>query len=185
MALIDASYFFGPLLIAQKSDSSVASSLSLFIDEHEERLLSDLLGYELYKAYNAGIAVTPTPDAIWTDLRNGVEYTNRAGRLAKWKGLIFQDGAAKKSLIANYVYWHWMADQTTSTMGTGEKVATNQNAVNADASRKMVSAWNQMVYWNWELIEYLLSRPDDYPAFRDYYSRIPCSIVRKQNAFGI
>lgn len=185
MALIDASYFFGPLLIAQKSDSSVAGSLSLFIDEYEEKLLSDLLGYELYKAYKAGIAVLPTPDPKWTAIRDGLEYTNRLGVLTKWKGLKFQDGTAKKSLIANYVYWHWMQNEASYTTGTGEKVAGNQNAVNASPVPKMVSAWNQMVDWNRELVEFLLSREADYPEFQEQYSRVPRGLVKYQNVFGI
>lgn len=185
MALIDASYFFGPLLIAQKSDSSVSSSLSSFIDQYEEELLTDLFGYELYKAYKTGIAVAPTPDAKWTSIRDGKEYTNRSGILTRWKGLKFTDGAAKKSLIANYVYWHWMRNEATATTGTGEKVANAQNASNASGYRKMVDAWNQMVRWNWELVEFLLSHPDDYPEFLKHYSRIPLSILKNQNLFNI
>lgn len=284
--LIDISFFFGELNIAQKSEA--AGSLALFIDEMEPRLLTDLLGYELWKAYSTGISAG-SPDAKWLAIRDGKEYTNRAGHLTYWPGLRFtksgssitpiteivrfldpiqfkigdgkpltpaastvrytntllenvpknrvevfrndfgilfpdlhftkvtaddffelispdqfgpdeeftvkitveQNGSTtvtagvKKSLIANYVYWHWMADQATVTTGTGEKSSTAANAVDASPARKMVRAWNQMVDWNWELIEFLLSNPTDYPEFQNYYGRIPRDIVNYQNIFGI
>lgn len=180
--LIDISFFFGELNIAQKTES--AGSVGLFIDELEPRLLTDLLGYELYKAFLTGIAAG-SPAAKWLALRDGKEYTNRAGHLTYWDGLVFSKGTAKKSLIANYVYWFWMADQSTVTTGTGEKTSAAANAVDASPARKMVRAWNQMVQWNWELIEFLLSNEADYPEFMNYYGRIPQSLVKKQNVFGI
>jgi hypothetical protein len=284
MATIDSSYFFGPINIAQKS--AVSSALTMFIDEHEDKLLTDLLGYELYKLYKNGIEAA-TPDAKWLAIRDGVEYTNRNGRLTKWRGLRYTssgantgsitdvirfldpilfkigDGEAltpalhairytnplledltlsqftihrngygflfpatfvydaagwfelippdrfnvdeeftiqirkheiteaaigagtKKSLIANYVYWHWLENELTSTTGTGEKVIDNQNASNASPVFKMVSAWNQMVNWNCELIDFLLTNDSDYPEFQDYHSWIPRNIIKKQNPFGI
>lgn len=183
MATIDATYFFGELNIAQKTD--VAASITMFIDEHEEKLLTDLLGYELYKLYKAGIAVTPTPDAKWTAIRDGKEYTNRSGVLTKWKGLRFTDGTAKKSLIANYVYWHWLQNEASNTTASGEKVAKTGGAMEASPVHKMVRAWNQMVNWNKELIEFLLTNYTDYPEFQNQYGRIPRSLLSKQNVLGI
>lgn len=182
MATIDSTYFFGSVLIPQKSESSVVSNLNWFIDQHEERLLTDLLGYELYKAYKAGILASTQK---YIDIRDGKEYTNRSGILTKWKGLKFTDGTAKKSLIANYVYWHWMENEASITTGTGEKVSKAQNAWDATPVYKMVKAWNEMVEWNWELIEFLLTKESDYPEFTLHYPRIPKSIVRKQNVLGI
>lgn len=180
--LIDISFFFGELNVAQKTES--AGSLGIFIDEMEPRLLTDLLGYELYKAYTTGIAAV-TPDAKWLAIRDGKEYTNRSGHLTYWDGLIFTKGTAKKSLIANFVYWHWMADQSTVTTGTGEKASAAANAVDVSPARKMVRAWNQMVKWNCEFVEFLLSNPTDYPEFQNYYGRIPADLLKYQNTFGI
>lgn len=188
MPTIDATYFFGELTIAQKTEN--ANSLTMFINEHEEKLLESLLGYELYKSYKVGIAAG-TPDAKWTALRDGLEYTNRSSRLGKWRGLIFTDGAsgvgqAKKSLIANYVYWHWMAANATVTTANGEKGAkVNTIAVDLPPVTKQVRAWNQMVDWIWDLIEFLLTKESDYPEFQDHYSRIPRNLVKKQNWAGL
>ena len=77
--IVNSSYFFGPLLVAQKSDLSVSAGLAVFIDEYEPKFLYMVLGYELYKAYLLGIDVV-TPAQKWVDLLNGVEYTSLDGR---------------------------------------------------------------------------------------------------------
>lgn len=187
MPTIDASYFFAELSIAQKSDN--VNGILMFINEHEEKLLTDLMGYELYKAYKVGIAAG-SPDAKWTAIRDGLEYTNRSNYLTKWRGLAFTDGTgsgqAKKSLIANYVYWYWMQDNATVSTANGEKGA-KINAIAADLTpvNKQVRAWNQMVDWNCELVEFLLTKVDDYPEFQNYFGRIPFNLLKKTNAFGI
>lgn len=181
MATIDATYFFRHLTVAQKSDANVSSSLTSFIEEHEDQLLLDLFGYDLYKAYKAGAGTTQK----YTDIRDGKEYTTRAGISTKWRGLKYTVGTAKHSLIAAYVYWNWMRNEATVTTGTGEKTANAQNADNASPARKMVDAWNWMVDQIQELCEFLLSKQDDYPEFQEQYARIPRSLLKKQNVLGI
>lgn len=180
MATIDASYFFGPLLIAQKSDN--AAGIQWFINELEPKLLRDIMGYELYKAYTAGIIAATQK---YKDIQDGKEYTDRAGIPTKWNGLAFLYGSSKKSLIANYVYWRWMAKEASISTGTGEKVANAQNASEASPVFKMVRAWNEMVDMIYELAEFLLSNQTDYPEFVEQYSRIPGSLLKKQNVLGI
>lgn len=281
MAIIDASYFVADLTIAQKSATGVASSLDSLIVDKESELLTDLLGYELYRDLLSGLE-QPTVEQKWADLLYGKEYTDRSSILRKYMGLtsapssilanfywpddievevgsgddhapaagtreyhnpfltgkqfrVYRRGtgqlsanditkvsdgfvmtasptawvsgeiffiqftapapltgpatvttpAVKKSPIANYVYWHWLQNEATSTTGTGEKVADNQNSVNASPGNKMIRAWNQMVKWNWDLIEFLLSNGDVYPQFQNHYSRIPKGILKQQNLFGI
>jgi len=180
MATIDASYFFGPLLIAQKTDN--AAGIQWLINELEPKLLRDIMGYELYKAYTAGVTASTQK---YLDIQDGKEYSNRSGIPTKWNGIAFTYGDAKKSLIANYVYWHWMEKEASISTGTGEKTANAQNAVTASPVSKMVRAWNDMVCMIYELCEFLLSNQTDYPEFVEQYSRIPCSLLKKQNAFGI
>ena len=75
MPLIDSSYFFDDLSIAQKSDVAVASSITRCINQYEPKLLADLLGYELYKNYKAGIIAATQK---YLDIRDGKEYTTAA-----------------------------------------------------------------------------------------------------------
>jgi hypothetical protein len=184
--IIDTTFFFGRINVAQKSDATVSNNLQALINELEPEVLTSLLGYELYKDYKAGISVG-SPDAKWLAIRDGVEYTNRREVLSKWKGLRYTEGTTNKSLIANYVYWYWQQNQFSHTTGTGEKLAANQNAISVSPARKMVSAWNEMVCMNFDLVEFLLSDDVNYPQFQDHYSRSlswDCLLV-KQNIFGI
>lgn len=168
---IDTTYFYGPLSIAQLSQAAVRSTVQAFINEYEAQLLHQLLGPELYLAYKSGITGAVQK---YIDIRDGKEYTNKAGQQVKWCGLAFTEGTApyetKLSLIANYVYFHYRADNATQTTGTGEKNAEAKNATEASPRRKMVKAWNQMVEWNEQLVEFLIANDTIYPEFLSYYS---------------
>ena len=160
MAVIDTSYFFGELSISQPT-----ATLQMLIDSKEPELLTKLLGYELNKLYITGIAVLPTPAQKWLDLRDGKEYTTGGGALTKWPGLRFTVGTAKKSLVANYVYWHYLFDNITFTTASGQK--KSELPVNALPDHKMVRAWNEMVNWNIQLNTFLLNHTADYPEYED------------------
>lgn len=181
MATIDKTYFFGELILSGVQDAEGAAALQLIIDSREAELLQKLLGYELYKAYVAGIAVTPTPDAKWTDLRDGKEYTNGSGVLVKWPGLRFTIGTMKKSLIANYVYWHYVRDNHTFTTGSGEK--KSPLAINALPTAKLVRAWNEMVDWNYQLYDFLNFYPVIYPEYVNV--TIEANLFTKQNSLNL
>lgn len=93
MALIDASYFVGDISIPNTDDAGVGGRLTLFINKYEPLFLQKLFGYPLYKAFVAGMTVTPpaTPDQRFLDILYGKEYTDFQGRLQLWKGLIVTD----------------------------------------------------------------------------------------------
>lgn len=93
MALIDKSYFFGSLSLPIASTDPGASSFNVLMNQCEKKLLADLLGYELNKAFQAGLLVDPIADK-WNDLLYGKEYTFE-DRLKKWDGFIMLgDGIA-------------------------------------------------------------------------------------------
>src|SRR5574341_413931 len=87
MALIDRSYFIGELNIPNTNRTEIQERLDWFIEKHEQQLLRDLFGYPLYKAFKAGLQGAPV-DQKWTDLLQGVEYTNQSGILDTWRGLV-------------------------------------------------------------------------------------------------
>lgn len=188
---IDTTYFEGELSMGQITSAPVIAAVNLFIQKYEDDLLTKLLGYELYKAYKAGIAVTPTPDVKWTELRDGKEYTNSNGRLLKWNGLKFSNGSLKQSLIANYVYFQYLKDNISFTMGAGEAKPKSSSSDNVNPYPKMVRAWNEMVEWNWQLIEFLDEHEATYPEwdndgypFYGYYGRAIEELTFK-NRIGI
>lgn len=188
--IVDTSFFYGDLSIAQISTPAIASTVTNYIKQYEPRLLIDLLGFELYKLYDEGVT---NDTQKYLDIKDGKEYTNRAGRPASWRGFkeiikapvvavvadpdadppveaVAAEAGIYSSLIANYIYCKWVKDQATASTGTGEKTAKAENAEDASPRYKIARAWNQMVDWNCELVEFLLTHETDYPEFLYHYS---------------
>lgn len=167
MALIDSSYFVGPINIPNTNKTEVSERLQWFIDEYEAELLEEILGYELYKEFSEGITdfdpdgSNPTIEGRWLSLLEGGEYVWN-GRLKKFNGLLYEKGDTKLSLIANYVYWNWIRDQHTQTVGLGEVKATAENAENTNPAFKLIKAWNDMSKDIYALYEYLQSNQQNY-----------------------
>lgn len=231
MALIDSSYFVGAINIPNTAKTEISERLTWFINKYEPRILTDILGYELYGAFKVGLQ-EGTVAQKWLDLLYGVDFTY-SSKLRRFKGLVSVDDAlnpgsyfpddifftadstnvstgeyhlpflagktfrvvqrgvgpledgvdivivsdgfeksfelgekftieftgstplpdsativtsiAKESLIANYVYWMWIHDQQTQTVGLGEVAAKAENADAANPSEKLMLAWNEMV----------------------------------------
>lgn len=97
--LIDRSYFIGDLNIPNTGNNAVGQTVDWFIEKFETEFLENALSYPLYKALKAGLQVLPV-EQRWTDLVEGVEYTDAAGRLQKWRGLVSQPPTVLNSLDA-------------------------------------------------------------------------------------
>lgn len=89
-----------------------------------------------------------------------------------------------KSPIANYVYWHWMKDNTTQTVGLGEVSSKAENAAVVSPSTKMVRAWNEMSECITELYRFL---DTNYSVYTDWNSGADVwrRDFRPTNVFGI
>lgn len=164
MSLINETYFIGELDIPNTNRTDVVERLQFFIDKYEEKFLTDLLGYELYKNFKAGVTAYPILSK-WSSLRDGGEYTYN-GRLTKWNGLIQSN--IPSSMIANYVYYHWMRNEVTQSTGLGEVSTKSENAVRVSPSGKMTRAWNEMVEQVWKLVAFLDTNVSDYTGWNWY-----------------
>lgn len=87
--LIDRTYFVGDLNIPNTNTTAIGELVDWFIEKYEEKFLQGVLGYSLYKAFKAGMQEDPVPQK-WTDLIEGVEYTDISGKLRFWNGLVSQ-----------------------------------------------------------------------------------------------
>jgi hypothetical protein len=99
MSLIDRTYFVGELNIPNTSNAAIGSLVDLFIEKYEEQFLNDVLGYSLYKALKAGLQIVPVAQK-WTDLIEGVEYTDINSKTRFWKGLVSQPPSVLNALDA-------------------------------------------------------------------------------------
>jgi hypothetical protein len=151
--------FTGELTIPQLTEATVSQNLAAAIAKREPEFLEELLGYPLYKLFKAWDGAEA---GRFKDLRDGVEYTNRFGEIAKWKGFKRADNSTP---IANYVYYWWLRKDATLTTGGGEKKSDKKGASNIGSENKQARAWNEMVKWNQEFWEFMYTKQDVYPEF--------------------
>lgn len=190
MNLINETYFVGDLNIPNTSNPAILERLQWFINKYERKMLEDLLGYELWKLLDTQITqeeenspATPLPRLA--SLLDGTEYTDTGGRLRNWRGLVYTESGAPCSLVANFVYWHWIKDQTTQTVGFGEVATQAQNATLVSPTVKQVSAWNEMSKQVQELWYFLNNNQADYPEWVGWSKWPMYLLAAKVNQFGI
>lgn len=142
---LDGTYFQGNLVLPQygRMPKNAASgtidalltetvgeqSLEWFIARYEEEFLRKLLGAPLYESWIEGLSAAE-PLQIWVDLKSRIFRTV---------------GGINLSPAANYVYFFAMRAAASDTTMTGEKKQTGTYSDNVSPSRKMVTAWNDMV----------------------------------------
>ncbi len=160
--IINSTYFYGRLTIAQKDTPPVAQTLIEFIAKYESKYLNKILGYKTAKDFTTGLEAT-TPAQKWVDLRDGKDFQDATLKWRKWIG--FGNCNAKESPIANYVYYQWMANEVSNTTGIGERKLTFANSINYSPAQKMCAAWNEMAEWHSELTTFLEVYKDDYPDY--------------------
>lgn len=164
--IIDHTFFIGEINLPT-SNAEAQSMINVFIKQFEPKLLTEILGYNMYQAFEAG-RIVAEPEQRWTDLLNGVEFTHvGSGNLMKWEGLKIVDGTFKRSLIANYVYWHIQRNNATNTTTIGEVGTAAENGVRVSSKRKMATAWNSMVD-SVRSLKYFLDSSENYPEFTGY-----------------
>jgi hypothetical protein len=147
--LIDETYFQRELFVpnADDQDRSAYNELQSFIDDKARLCLKEALGYTLFKDLDANITngnLNSGAPQKWLDLVNGKEYT-KDGYTYYWQGLLVQEGAFKKSLLANYTFYHWLYYNQSTMSGVGEVVLNAKNAININSTQRLVSVWNEFV----------------------------------------
>lgn len=174
--IINTSYFFGDLYIAQITETQVANTVNKYIQKYEPQFLQRVFGYEMAKNI----------DTTYPDILNGKEFNNvyNANRLDKWIGLKVDLGGGKfSSVIANYVYTKYMEDNMSFSTGSGEKIIEQTSSETVSPGVKIIRAWNEMVDQLNVLVQFMMSDRVTYVAYSPSYS--DRSFFRKTNAFGI
>ena len=142
MYLIDKTYFRNKLQISGLYDGNngLETKLDDYISIYVIDFLQKLLGvdFEDLKAnITDGVLDAGAPQK-WLDLINGKTYT-KDGKDYVWKGLLYQNGSVKLSILANVVYCSLMHDLAT---GNG------QISVDVKSSRMLVPRKNYVEVWN-------------------------------------
>lgn len=150
--IIDSSYFlnkmvFIPNAVAQPSIGSNAPSiidtLNGEIEYKEKELLISILGYDQYIELSqqfievAGVWYwIDTPLQKWVDLVDGK---------GNWKGLRYTIGGNKISLIANYIFCHYLEQDYSTYTTTGVVILDSANSTLVNPIQKITIAWNDFV----------------------------------------
>jgi hypothetical protein len=142
MYLIDKTYFRNKLQINGLYDGNngLEKKLDEYISIYVIDFLQKLLGVD-FEELNTNIVsgvLEPTAPQRWLDLINGKTYT-KDGKDYVWKGLLYQNGSVKLSILANVVYCSLMHDLAT---GNG------QISVDVKSSRMLVPRKNYIEVWN-------------------------------------
>ena len=157
MIIIDSTYFEGGKLAIPQAVSNtsitgnaptIVVELNSYIDKYEEQLLKNAIGHANYDALNTAIGANPELDApgneIWDALVNGKVYTYESTQV-EWKGLRQTFGTIKTSLIANYVYYHFLKDDSETYTTTGIVTNKASNADRQDPNVKLVEVWRDFI----------------------------------------
>jgi hypothetical protein len=132
MAIIDETYFQQGEL---KLPIDAINDIQYYIDEHEKKILKDLLGYSLYKEFIDALAGTPAQK--WIDLRDGTTYIDDNADTQEYEGIFL--------IIANYTYFNIVADKQSYVTGSGVKFGMTDNSESIHPRYKQKFAWNDMV----------------------------------------
>ncbi|MDX1938455.1 MAG: hypothetical protein SFU21_15145, partial [Flavihumibacter sp.] len=178
-SIIDNSYFIRNVYLANAQSSEVAPEIDLFIQKYEPELLKLMMGYGLYKEFIDSIN-SPAPAQKYIDLLFGVAYNDVNGKPQYWMGLA---NANKLSVIANYVYYHYVRNNNTQTTAAGETISKSEAASRTNAGYKATWAWNEMRNWLVEFNLFMNSKEIDYPLWADY--DFPWHEFAAINIFGI
>lgn len=122
------------------SQSGNAEQLALYGDEKPRLLLQMALGSTLFAQLDAQVTngvLNVDADQKWKDLVNGVTYDGKV-----WKGLNYQEGSFKVSLLAYFTFWNWINDNITTLGSGGEVQIQTKNANNVNATSAQVQIWN-------------------------------------------
>ncbi|MBT3206945.1 MAG: hypothetical protein HN347_01210 [Bacteroidetes bacterium] len=150
MSLIDGSYFTGSILIPNLTYGAVSpavygSDILQAIVQYEADILTQLLGYSLYKLLLADLDGDGNPQTErFTNLIDGAEFTNDyigTDQTLKWNGF---RNTAKISLIAYYVFYKYVERNANQMSVVGNTDLKSEDSDKVSPIRKMTDAFYEM-----------------------------------------
>lgn len=183
-SLIDESFFRGEINIPNSTNPAILERINWFIQKYEPLCLGQILGYNLHTAFIAGLASVPQ-NPLMVKIKDGTVYTTNYNRDYKWIGLV--DSTLKQSLIANFVYFYYMKDDTSKTTNLGTNIPKQELAVSVSPAEKMIRAWNEFSKQARELRDYLNANSvkASYPTYNFYDYCNTTFYTRPINSFDI
>jgi len=165
MAIIDYTYFVGDINLPT-DNTNYRNKLNLYIDRAQKKYLTFALGYELYTLF---IADLPTPiEQRFTDMLEGVEYTDSSGLLTKWDGLKNDE---KDSFLAYFTAFAYSLNSQEYESGNGMKANMSENSDRVSPVQFQKTAYNLGVKNYQKFYDFLYENRENYPEWEPYYFR--------------
>ena len=147
MLYIDKTYLIKKLAVPNTNEptSDASIDLEMSIDRYVTQFLQETLGnvnYEDLQFYTDAGDLLDTAPPKWSNLLNGLDYT-KDGKLYSWRGLRYNQGAFKVSMMANYVYLNHFSPTFNSSLG--QIMIEGKNSTNADSTPHLVDVYNEFV----------------------------------------
>jgi hypothetical protein len=170
--LTDTNKFIGTILIDPKSFDTHATN---FFTEKESDILTDLLGYELKTALEAGLLVDPIPEK-YSKLTDGTTYTVSD---------VIYKVAGIKEMLPYLQYFYFTRDQKGFSTSLGEFESTVENAQRNDNTerQKSTTAYNKGLRYYYELVDYIVYVRSQ--EGNDYYKGFCYKPLRRTNILGL
>lgn len=146
MYLISTQEFTRAFLISNvnEANTGINEQVNAYINSCVPKLLINALGTALFNNLNSQITdgeLNTGADQKWKNLVNGVTYT-KDGKDYVWKGLVYQNGLFKESLLTPYVWCEWYRDNLTTMTGVGQVHIQAKNADVVNPLPLLVKNWN-------------------------------------------
>jgi len=209
MYLIDVSYFIKNLHVpnTEEPTSDAYNELEVSIDRYVRQFLQLTLGSELFFELNSYVIdgeLNSSAPQIWLNLVNGCNYTNN-GINYTWKGLIYEEGLFKGSILAYFVYCNHF--QNTANSVLGQVAIDPKNGVVINPTSHLVNIWNEFIemyqgscssstkttYYDGVIFEdYFQNKTNGYVSYLQFlrdnktdYSNFKANVINFVNNFGI
>jgi len=209
MYLIDVSYFIKNLHVpnTEEPTSDAYNELEVSIDRYVRQFLQLTLGSELFFELNSYVIdgeLNSSAPQIWLNLVNGCNYTNN-GINYTWKGLIYEEGLFKGSILAYFVYCNHFQNTVNSVLG---QVAIDpKNGVVINPTSHLVNIWNEFIemyqgscssstkttFYDGVIFEdYFQNKTNGYVSYLQFlrdnkadYPNFEANVINFVNSFGI
>lgn len=147
--ILTTSDFVGSLTLSKNSLQE--ENLTAFIEETEKELTLNMLGSEIF------IGLRDTDESKYTDLIDGVDYTDSNGKVNVMKGF--------KAVLKQLVWALWIKDNWQNTP-VGNVKGLNENSSDVDNNQTksiMYERYNTGIdLFNTNILPFLLFKTDDY-----------------------
>lgn len=149
MYLISTQEFSRNTLISNVNEinTGINEEVNTYITSCVPKLLINALGTSLFAELNSQITdgeLNDDADQKWLNLVNGVTYT-KDDKDYVWKGLVYDNGLFKESLLTLYVWCEWYRNNLTSMTGVGQVQLQAKNADVVNPLPLLVKNWNSFL----------------------------------------